>query len=87
MGPPSYMRSFVDRNVVMRRMISSASPLCFHGMLQGEFNLHLYLFLCTSFVTQTNVLPTIYQVKSFVSSKGKDSVQFSPCTPCAARIL
>jgi len=38
------MRSVVDRNVVMRCMTTSTSPLCFHGMLQGEFHLHLYPF-------------------------------------------
>ena len=40
MGPPSYMRSVVDRNVVMRRIIvrtrtGSRYTYCVHGLATG----------------------------------------------------
>jgi hypothetical protein len=43
-------------------------------MLQMNFTFTFTFFLCKPFVTQTNVHPMMYQVKSFVSGKGKNSV-------------
>ena len=37
MGPPSYMRSVVDRNVVMRRMTVILQDVAAVGLLANEF--------------------------------------------------
>jgi len=52
MGQPSYMRSVVDRNVVMRRIpvVILTLAILFNFLEQHERNYHLFFFFTSLFL-------------------------------------